>query len=369
MTINVPLAKLTLHTCKSHGGKKHPMANAATGNMCAGRAPFPVAHGHAAISPTSPRMRAVQLLRVALRRVPSTESSLTCALLPRTARQPVQACLANVGAGWKAGASALHNGCRAGMADPGRGPEERQEAAPEAGKEAPKPTAVDKAVALVPGIALSAAVMQSSFLLADGLGKALMSAQGVEATVSPVSGIPVAILAGMALNNTVALPASVKAGTKFCTTTVLRAGIVCVGAKLSAVDMVTLGAMGVPAVMACIGTGLGVATVLGRTLQLPGKMSSLIAAGTSICGVTAITALAPAIQASEREVAVAVANVVAFGTIGMLTYPYLAHAMLENSQQVGMFLGLAIHVSPPRLAWGCPLDRPAPRHGTGYVAL
>ena len=72
-------------------------------------------------------------------------------------------------------------------------------------------------------------------------------------------------------------------------------------------------------------------------------MSSLIAAGTSICGVTAITALSPAIKANERDTGVAVANVVAFGTLGMLTYPYLAHAVMDTSEQVGLFLGLAIH--------------------------
>ena len=54
-------------------------------------------------------------------------------------------------------------------------------------------------------------------------------------------------------------------------------------------------------------------------MGLPSKMSSLIAAGTSICGVTAITALSPAIKANERDTGVAVVNVVAFGTLGMLT--------------------------------------------------
>jgi uncharacterized integral membrane protein (TIGR00698 family) len=80
-----------------------------------------------------------------------------------------------------------------------------------------------------------------------------------------------------------------------------------------------------------------------QVMGLPSKMSSLIAAGTSICGVTAITALAPAIKANERDTGVAVANVVAFGTVGMLTYPYLAHAIFDSSEQVGLFLGLAIH--------------------------
>ena len=60
-------------------------------------------------------------------------------------------------------------------------------------------------------------------------------------------------------------------------------------------------------------------------------------------GVTAITACAPAIKANQQEVSFAVANVVAFGTIGMLVYPYLAHSMLGSSQAIGTFLGLAIH--------------------------
>ena len=60
-------------------------------------------------------------------------------------------------------------------------------------------------------------------------------------------------------------------------------------------------------------------------------------------GVTAITACAPAIKANQQEVSFAVANVVAFGTVGMLVYPYLAHSILGSSQAIGTFLGLAIH--------------------------
>ena len=69
----------------------------------------------------------------------------------------------------------------------------------------------------------------------------------------------------------------------------------------------------------------------------------MIAAGTSICGVTAIVSVAPAIEADEREVAYAVANVVAFGLCGMLAYPYLAHAVLGSSETIGLFLGTAVH--------------------------
>jgi hypothetical protein len=50
--------------------------------------------------------------------------------------------------------------------------------------------------------------------------------------------------------------------------------------------------------------------------------------------VTAITALTPAIGASKRDMTFAVANVVTFGTMGMLIYPYVAHLMFEHSEQV-----------------------------------
>ena len=107
--------------------------------------------------------------------------------------------------------------------------------------------------------------------------------------------------------------------------------------------MASLGATGIPVVMLSIGMGIGTVSWLGPKMGISHKMTSLIAAGTSICGVTAITACAPAIKANQQEVSFAVANVVAFGTVGMLCYPYLAHNIMGSSQQIGTFLGLAIH--------------------------
>ena len=81
-----------------------------------------------------------------------------------------------------------------------------------------------------------------------------------------------------------------------------------------------------------------------RAVGLSRELSLLLTAGTSICGVTAITALAPAIQAPHKDLAVAVANTVAFGTLGMLIYPYVFHELCAgNSEQVGLCLGVAIH--------------------------
>jgi uncharacterized integral membrane protein (TIGR00698 family) len=195
---------------------------------------------------------------------------------------------------------------------------------------------------LLPGVLASAAVMFAGFELAEWLGRALLASRGLTGS-SPISGVPVAIVVGLLLRNSLALPASLGPGLKFCTTTILRLGIVLVGIKLSVIEMARLGLAGVPVVVAAIVTGLVFVTWFNRRLGLPPRLGTLIAAGTSICGVTAIVSTAPAIDADEREVAYAVANVVAFGLFGMLVYPYLAHALLPGSAAIGLFLGTAVH--------------------------
>ncbi len=184
--------------------------------------------------------------------------------------------------------------------------------------------------------------MLAGFWMADEIGRALLAAQGLSGS-SPLSGVPVAIVLGLLLRNLLPLPDALAPGLKFSTTTILRLGIVLVGIRLSVFDVLKLGIAGLPVVLAAITTGLVFVTWFNRRLGLPPRLGTLIAAGTSICGVTAIVSVAPAIDADEREVAYAVANVVAFGLFGMLTYPYLAHAVLGSSEAIGLFLGTAVH--------------------------
>ena len=194
----------------------------------------------------------------------------------------------------------------------------------------------------IPGVLAAIAVMLAGFWLADQIGHAILAAQGLSGS-SPISGVPVAIVLGLLLRNLLPLPDSLTPGLKFATNSVLRAGIVLVGIRLSVFDVLKLGLAGLPVVVAAITTGLVFVTWFNRRLGLPPRLGTLVAAGTSICGVTAIVSTAPAIDADEREVAYAVANVVAFGLFGMLVYPYLAHAVLSRSETIGLFLGTAVH--------------------------
>jgi uncharacterized integral membrane protein (TIGR00698 family) len=124
----------------------------------------------------------------------------------------------------------------------------------------------------------------------------------------------------------------------------LKAGIVLVGLKLSFLEVLRLGAVGVPLVACVIGFALLVADQLARRLGLSENLGTLAAASTAICGVTATVAVAGVIEAEDDEVAYTVANVTLFGTCAMLAYPYLARGLLGACPQaVGLFLGTAVH--------------------------
>lgn len=190
----------------------------------------------------------------------------------------------------------------------------------------------------VPGLALSWGVARGGFVVADAVA---------QTTGVPVSGVPVAILLGAALNNAPGggiVPAWCRPGITLASSALLRLGIVCVGCKLSALEVAAAGAVSVPAALTSVGVGLVVIPRLAAAAQLPPRLGSLLAVGTSICGVTAISALAPAIAATQAEMGVAVASVVMFGTAGMLLLPHVAHALLGHcGEAAGMFLGLAVH--------------------------
>jgi len=188
-------------------------------------------------------------------------------------------------------------------------------------------------------VLLAAALAWLSIWLSDYIGVSLM---GYEKT--PVSAVMVALILGLVINNTIILPEMLKPGFKFAVKKVLRLGIILLGIRLSVFDVLKLGALGTPIVVLCILAALFITTRLNRWLELPKRLGALIAVGTSICGVTAIVATGPAIDAKDEEVAYAVAVITVFGIIATLLYPYAAYALFDGDPiKAGLFLGTSIH--------------------------
>lgn len=192
---------------------------------------------------------------------------------------------------------------------------------------------------LLPGLLVVSLLAWLSIWLSEFIGVGLM---GFEKT--PVSAVMVAILLGMIIGNVVVLPGWLKPGFQFAVKKLLRLGIILLGIRLSVFDVFRVGAVGVPIVVLSIAIALFFTTRLNEWLKLPERLGTLIAVGTSICGVSAIVAAGPAIDAEDEEVAYAIAVITVFGIAAMLAYPYAANIIFAgNPVQAGLFLGTAIH--------------------------
>jgi uncharacterized integral membrane protein (TIGR00698 family) len=194
-------------------------------------------------------------------------------------------------------------------------------------------------VQLIPGLVATALLAWMSIWLSEYIGTALMGFKK-----SPISAVMMAIILGMLIGNVLPMPAALKPGLKFSMKKLLRLGIILLGIRLSVLSVFKLGVLGIPIVLLCIVGALLLTTWLNSMLNLPERIGTLIAVGTSICGVTAIVAAAPAIDAEDEEVAYAVAVITIFGLVAMLTYPYLAHYVFGGEAvMAGLFIGTAIH--------------------------
>ncbi|MGM8364313.1 YeiH family protein [Virgibacillus sp. W0181] len=200
-------------------------------------------------------------------------------------------------------------------------------------------------IKLFPGLLLSILVMFIGIYGAEWIGNLLIKLKLLSAgSKTPVSGIFVAIIIGIIFRNVVGIKSMFIKGIQFSVKYALRAGIVLLGLRLSLIEALKLGALGIPLIVACISVGLFITLYLTNKMKQSNRLGTLIACGTGICGVTAIMATSPVIEAKEDEISYAVANITIFGLTGMMLYPFVANFFFADDPiKAGMFLGTAIH--------------------------
>jgi uncharacterized integral membrane protein (TIGR00698 family) len=97
---------------------------------------------------------------------------------------------------------------------------------------------------------------------------------------------------------------------------------------------------------------LSVMTLLGRIFKLPPKLTSLLAIGSSVCGVTAIMAAQGAIEPEEEDTSTAIAAILTLGAIALVTFPAIGHALHMSQQGYGVWAGLAVDNTAESLVTG-----------------
>ena len=161
---------------------------------------------------------------------------------------------------------------------------------------------------------------------------------------SPISPIIIAIILGLLISNSVKNIHNYSEGFAFSIKYLLKLGIIFLGIRLSISDILLYGSQGLLVIIPCIAISIFIVSNLRKYFQVSNNLSLLIAVGTSICGATAIVALAPAINAKKEEISYAIANITVFGLIAMFLYPLLGFIVFnDNSLAVGLFLGTSIH--------------------------
>jgi uncharacterized integral membrane protein (TIGR00698 family) len=177
-----------------------------------------------------------------------------------------------------------------------------------------------------------------------GIGMSAAQLQGFQRL--GLSGLTVTIALGIIAGNTVfpRMAVHTATGVDFSKSTLLRAGIILYGFRITFQQIGQVGWAGVLIDVLMVGLTFLIAVYLGtRAFRLDRQTSMLIGAGSAICGAAAVMATEPIVRGQAHKVSVAVATVVVFGTLAMFIYPLL-YAHLGLSQHAfGIFAGSTIH--------------------------
>jgi uncharacterized integral membrane protein (TIGR00698 family) len=150
-----------------------------------------------------------------------------------------------------------------------------------------------------------------------------------------------AILLGLFIANTIGVPSIFRAGVatyEFW----LKTGIVLLGARFILGDVAKLGGLSLGLVFIEILGALAFMTLLGRAFNLTPKLTTLLAVGSSVCGVSAIIATQGAIEADEEDSSFAIAAILALGAISLFLFPLIGHALHLSDHAYGLWTGLAV---------------------------
>jgi uncharacterized integral membrane protein (TIGR00698 family) len=150
-----------------------------------------------------------------------------------------------------------------------------------------------------------------------------------------------AIVIGLVVSNTIGVPELFRPGVltyEFW----LKAGIVLLGARFLLGDVLRLGAISLTLVVLELAVAFSLMTLLGRWFKLKPKLTSLLAVGSAVCGVSAIIATKGAIDADDEDSSYAIAAILALGALALFTFPLIGHWLHLSDKAFGLWAGLAV---------------------------
>jgi uncharacterized integral membrane protein (TIGR00698 family) len=208
----------------------------------------------------------------------------------------------------------------------------------------------------LPGLILCVAVTAVAIVL-EKIEARLVGEPYLEAIV-------IAILLGVAIRACWTPGPAWGQGISFSGRTLLEIAVALLGASLSVAVVLTLGPILLLGIATIVALAIASSYALCRALGLPQRMAILIACGNSICGNSAIVAVAPIIGAKPADIASSIAFTAVLGVIVVLGLPLLVPALDLSLTQYGVLAGLTVYAVPQVLAATLPIGELSNQVGT-----
>ena len=215
--------------------------------------------------------------------------------------------------------------------------------------EQPKSVGLSSRVfSFIPGVTLLAAIGYAGKFIEQSISR---YGKSHHLSLPNIEYVLWAILIGLAISNTVRIPELFKTGIatyEFW----LKLGIVLLGARFLLGDVIKLGGLSLALVVIELAIAIALMTALGRAFKLTPKLTTLLAVGSSICGVSAIIAAKGAIDADDEDSSLAIAAILALGAIALFTFPFIGHLLGMSNHAYGLWSGLAVDNTAEAVAAG-----------------
>jgi uncharacterized integral membrane protein (TIGR00698 family) len=164
---------------------------------------------------------------------------------------------------------------------------------------------------------------------------------GVVFCLSPLASPPLALFVGLLIALFVGHPYN-QLNHK-ATQILLQVSVVGLGFGMNITSAIDAGKTGILFTVFSITGTLIIGLLLSRILKIEKKTSYLISTGTAICGGSAIAAVAPVINAEEKQISVALGVVFILNSLALIVFPIIGHSLNLSQTQFGLWCAIAIH--------------------------
>lgn len=162
-----------------------------------------------------------------------------------------------------------------------------------------------------------------------------------------------ALLIGMAMNPLIrGKENEFMPGLNFVSKKILKFAIILMGASLSFTQVLEVGKYSLFVMMFTLVTAFGGGYLVGKLFKMDWKLSSLISAGTGICGGSAIAAISPTIEAKDSDVAYAISATFIFDVVMVILFPIMGRFFNMSDMGFGLWTGTAVNDTSSVVAAG-----------------